>query len=351
MSNQTSGVHIRTQGHAGRITLDRPDALNAVTPDMCLAIEAALVNWADDSAIALVIIDGAGDKAFCAGGDIQDMYATGIAGDYTYGDQFWRDEYRMVATLFNFPKPVVTFLHGFTLGGGVGVGCHGSHRIVCEESVIALPEVSIGLVPDVGGSLILARAPGRIGEYLGLTGDRMDAADAIHAGFADYYISRNIWPTLIETLCTTGNWDAVDHVAQTPPPSRLVVWQSEIDDVFGGETLGDIWRGMPDPLTEAIEHGRTLMLHNSPLAQRAALLMLRKVRTVDTIEAALDYEFRATSRALEHGDFLEGIRAAIIDRDRAPKWRYPTWEDVPGSEVVRLSYPVNPPLDLTGAAT
>lgn len=345
-----SDVNIRIEGHAGRITLNRPDALNALTWEMCLDIERALDAWAQDPAVALLVIDGAGEKAFCAGGDIQEMYATGRAGDYSYGDRFWRDEYRMVAKLFNFPKPVATFLHGFTMGGGVGVGCHGSHRIVCENSVVALPEVTIGLVPDVGGSLLLARAPRRLGEYLGMTGDRMDAGDAIYAGFADYYIPQAVWPDLIDRLCTTGDWDAIDAAASPAPDSRLAAWQDDIDGTFGGETIGDIWRGMPDVLPEAIIHAQKCLYANSPLAQRATLILIRKVRTVDTIEAALDYEFRCTSRSLEHGDFLEGIRAAIIDRDRAPKWRFATWQDVPGGEIIRLSYPNKPKLDLTGAA-
>jgi enoyl-CoA hydratase len=140
------------------------------------------------------VIDAAGDKAFCAGGDIAEMYATGTAGDFDYGRRFWADEYRMNAKLFNFPKPVVTFLQGFTMGGGVGVGCHGSHRIVGDSSQIAMPECGIGLVPDVGGSLILARAPGRLGEYLGTTAARMGPGDAIHAGFADYYIPEDAGP-------------------------------------------------------------------------------------------------------------------------------------------------------------
>jgi enoyl-CoA hydratase/carnithine racemase len=342
-------ITIRTDGHAGRITLDRADALNALTRDMCLAIETALDTWAGDDAIKLLILDGAGDRAFCAGGDIQDMYDTGTQGDFTYGDAFWRLEYRMVAKLFNFPKPVVTFLHGFTMGGGVGVGCHGSHRIVCENSLIAMPEVSIGLVPDVGGSLILARAPGRVGEYLGLTADRMDAADAIFAGFADYFIPQDQWPTLIETLCQTGNWDTVDAATQTPPPSRLAAWQSDIDAVFGGETLGDIWRGMPETLSDPLIHAQKLMGRNSPLALNATVGLIHKVRMRDLIEDALMHEFRFTSRAMEHGDFLEGIRAIIIDRDRAPNWRHATWEDVTGADVVRMTYPTKPALNLTGA--
>lgn len=348
-------INIRTEGHAGRITLNRPQALNALTWDMCRAIESALDAWKDDTAVKLLLIDGAGDKAFCAGGDIQEMYTTGMAGDYDYGQRFWRDEYRMNAKLFNFPKPVVTFLHGFTMGGGVGVGCHGSHRIVDATSQIAMPEVSIGLVPDVGGSLILARAPGRLGEYLGLTADRMDGADAIHAGFADYMIPSGAWARLKAELCETADWEAVDRAATPPPPSRLAAWQADIDAVFGGETMGDIFRAMPDhtlgPLPEALKHAQTLMARNAPLALHATLGLIHKVRETSSIEVALDHEFRFTSRAMEHGDFLEGIRAAIIDRDRAPKWRHAIWQDVRGNEVLRMAYPNKPRLDLTGEQT
>jgi enoyl-CoA hydratase/carnithine racemase len=318
---------------------------------MCLTIETALDSWATDPSVTLLIIDGAGDKAFCAGGDIQQMYTTGQARDFNYGDRFWRDEYRVVAKLFNFPKPVITFLHGFAMGGGVGIGCHGSHRIVCEDSVVSMPEASIGLVPDVGGSLLLARAPGRLGEYLGLTTDRMDAADAIHAGFADYYIPRSHWSALIFNLCNTGNWEAVDALAQAPPTSRLANWQSDIDPVFGGQSLGDIWRAMPDVLPDALQHAQKLMSRHSPLAQSSTVGLIHKVRMSDTIEAALDLEFRFTSRAMEHGDFIEGIRAAIIDRDRTPKWRHTTWQDVSGADVLRMTYPTDPVLDLTGAAS
>jgi enoyl-CoA hydratase len=168
--------------------LNRPAALNALTWEMCTPDRGRAGRLGRDDAVAMLVIDAAGEKAFCAGGDIAEMYATGTAGDFDYGRRFWADEYRMNAKLFNFPKPVATFLQGFTMGGGVGVGCHASHRIVCDTSRIAMPECGIGLVPDVGGSLILARAPGRLGEYLGVTAARMGPGDAIYAGFADYLV-------------------------------------------------------------------------------------------------------------------------------------------------------------------
>lgn len=345
-----SDIHIRKDGHAGRITLTRPDALNALTWDMCRSIEHALDDWKTDPAIKLLLIDATGEKAFCAGGDIQEMYDRGTRGDFSYGEGFWRDEYRMNAKLFNLPKPVVTFLHGFTMGGGVGVGCHGSHRIVCETSKIAMPEVSIGLVPDVGGSLILARAPGRLGEFLGLTGDRMDAADAIHAGFADHFIARDQWPALIENLCETADPHVITTGSRTPPDSRLAAWQSDIDAVFNGVTLSDIFGAMSDA-PPAIAHAQKLMARHSPLSLHATLGLIRTVREADSIEFALDHEFRFTSRAMQHGDFIEGIRAAIIDRDRKPNWRHARWQDVPRADVFAMTEPTHPPLDLTGAFT
>jgi enoyl-CoA hydratase len=161
-----SDIDIRIEGRAGRITLNRPKALNALTYEMCLAVDAALRAWADDPAVDLVLIDAEG-RAFCAGGDIAEMYATGTAGDFDYGRRFWRDEYRMNARIAEYPKPVVALMQGYTMGGGVGLGCHASHRVVGETSRIAMPECSIGLVPDVGGSLLLRRAPGAFGIWAG----------------------------------------------------------------------------------------------------------------------------------------------------------------------------------------
>ncbi len=331
---------IRKDGKAGHITLNRPKALNALTWDMCLAIEAALDDWRNDPDVALVIIDGAGDRAFCSGGDIAEMYASGQRGDFDYGRRFWRDEYRLNAKIFNYSKPIVTFLQGFTMGGGVGVGCHGSHRIVCESSQIAMPECTIGLVPDIGGSLILARAPGHCGEFLGLTGDRMDAGDAIYAGFADQYIPEQDWHTLKDTLITTGDTGTIMTIAHPAPESRLMGWQDEINAVFAGETLSDIYRAMSDNPNPAITHAKKLMDCNAPLAMAVATQIIHSVRQAPNIKKALDHEFRYTYRCVEQDDFIEGIRAAIIDRDRNPQWKHKNWQDVPESEVERMTTPL-----------
>ncbi len=335
-------ISIRRHGHAGRITLNRPEALNALTYQMIHDIHAALADWARDDAIKLLILDASGDRAFCAGGDIAKMYETAIAGDYAYGRHFWRDEYRMNAAMFTFPKPVISLLQGFTMGGGVGVGCHASHRIVCETSKIAMPEVGIGLIPDVGGTLLLARAPGRLGEYLGVTAARMDAGDAIHAGFADYFIPQHIWPDLVAELCAHGDYEAVDRAATPAPLSTLADQQSVIDDLFGGETLGDILRLLERDETEFGTQTRKALARNAPLAMAAAIELVHRARIRDSIHEALGQEFRYVWRAGAQGDFAEGIRAAIIEKDRSPKWHHDSPMAVKPFEVSAMLRPLGP---------
>lgn len=335
-----SDIDIRTTGRAGRITLARPDALNALTYQMCMAIDTALRNWREDQDVDLVIIDAKGDKAFCAGGDIAELYETGTKGNFTFGQTFWRDEYRLNALIFEYPKPVISFLQGFTMGGGVGVGCHGTHRIVGSGSKISMPECSIGLVPDVGGSLMLALAPGRLGEFLGLTGYRMGPADAIFAGFADTYIAEAHWPDLIEMLSDGGPLDLLETHATPPPTGDLPALQDTIDGLFSGETLGDILTDL-----NALDHAfavRTLdmLRRNAPLSMACTVEMLHRLRgPALTLRRALDLEYRFTYRAMEHGDFLEGIRAQIIDKDRAPEWQFADM-NVPAVAVSAMLQPL-----------
>ncbi|MCG7518437.1 enoyl-CoA hydratase/isomerase family protein [Ruegeria sp. Ofav3-42] len=335
-----SDIYIRTTGRAGRITLTRPKALNALSCDMCLAIDTALRNWREDDAVDLIIFDAEGDKAFCAGGDIAELYETGTKGDFEYGRKFWRDEYRLNALIFEYPKPVVSFLQGFTMGGGVGVGCHGSHRIVGETSKIALPECSIGLVPDVGSTLMLALAPGRLGEYLGTTGHRMGPADAIFAGFADHFIPIAQWSDLIEMLEASGDARVLERHAEAPPEGELPGLQAGIDEVFDGEALGDILNNLRHSDNEASADSLKLMVRNSPLSMACTVEMLHRLRSPNlTIRKALELEYRFTYRAMEHGDFLEGIRAQIIDKDRNPIWRHKD-QAVPSVDVSKMLQPL-----------
>lgn len=332
---------IRKDGCAGRITLNRPDALNALTPDICRDVLAALNIWAKDAEISLVLIDGNGSRAFCAGGDIAQVYAEGRAGNAAYAKDFWRLEYQMNAALYHFPKPVVSFLHGFTLGGGVGVGCHASHRVVEPHSKIALPECAIGLVTDVGGTLILARAPGRLGAYIAATAYRMGPEDAILTGFADYLVELEHWDSLKATLCETGDPTHIERAAQAPSPAPLATHRTTIDACFDYDTLGEIIANLRD-CADRDFGTRTLnyIQKNDPLAVAASLELIARARRSNDIDSALEQEYRFTSRAVEHADFLEGIRARIIDKDNAPAWTYSA-ETLPQSVVAQLLAPLD----------
>ncbi len=334
-----SDVNIRVVGRAGRITLNRLEALNALTYQMCLDIEAALDRWRSDDSVSLILFDAEGSRAFCAGGDIAEMYRTGTEGDFAYGQTFWADEYRLNHKIFHYPKPVVSLLQGFTMGGGVGVGCHGSHRIVGETSQVAMPECAIGLVPDVGGSLMLALAPGRCGEYLGITGTRMGPADAIYAGFADIFIPEEKWPELTRELSERG--DVSNLSAEPPPDGTLEGLQDQIDKHFGGEWLRDIRKSLQSDTSEFAKATIQAMQRGAPLSQACSLEIVHRLKgpTV-TLEKALEQEFRFTARSMEHGDFLEGIRAQIIDKDRNPRWQFAD-EDVPPMRVSQMLMPLD----------
>ncbi|NRB03147.1 MAG: enoyl-CoA hydratase/isomerase family protein [Rhodobacteraceae bacterium] len=335
-----SDISIRIVGKAGRITLQRPHALNAMTYEMCTAIEHAFDAWRDDDAVALIVMDAEGDRAFCSGGDIADLYATGRAGDFGYGQTFWADEYRLNHKIFHYPKPVVSFLQGFTMGGGVGIGCHGSHRIVGESSQIAMPECAIGLVPDVGGSLMLALAPGRLGEYLGATCSRMDTSDAIYAGFADTYIPELKWHANIEELEKTGDVSVLDASIEQPEPGPIQQAQPDIDAHFAGERLADILVSLRHSDSDFAQDSLKKLSRNAPLSMACAVETVHRLRGPGiTLEKALELEYRFTARSMEHGDFLEGIRAQIIDKDRKPNWQYADL-NVPDLAVTQMLMPL-----------
>lgn len=334
-----SEVSTRIVGKAGRITLTRPKALNALSYQMCLDIEAALDAWRDDDTVEIVVIDAEGDKAFCAGGDIQAMYEHGLKGDYDFGRTFWRDEYRMNAKIAEYPKPIVALMQGFVMGGGVGVGGHAGIRVVCETSQVAMPETGIGLAPDVGGTYLLSRAPGKLGEYLGATSLRMNAGDAIHAGFADHYIEREYWLDLVSELEETGNAGLVATMAATPPESPLALAQTEIDRLFDG-TPADIAAKCDAGDSETARASAKAIRRASPLSVCCTLANITRARNAESVRQVLAYEFEFTYRAMEHGDFLEGVRAQIIDKDRNPTWRHASIEEVPEEDIARMRAPL-----------
>ena len=307
-----SDLSIRKDRRAGRITFSRPQALNALSHEMAVAIHRALDDWRGDDSVALVIIDAEGDRAFCAGGDIAAVYHAGRAGDHAVGQGFFADEYRMNAAIADYEKPVVAFMQGFVMGGGVGVGGHAGHRVVGDTTQVAMPESGIGLIPDVGGTWLLSRAPGRIGEYLGLTGARMDAGDAIHAGFADIYLPEAEWDAAKEVLAETGD---VTRLKGRPAPASALADRDL--SAFGGRGVEDIMAALEQ---QGDEGALKPMRRNSPLSMASTLAMVRAARGDQRMQDALSREYRFTRRATAQSDFLEGVRAQIIDKDRSPAW-------------------------------
>ncbi|MEM1078461.1 MAG: enoyl-CoA hydratase/isomerase family protein [Pseudomonadota bacterium] len=336
-----SDISIRKDGCAGRITLQRPQALNALTYDMCLAIDAALLRWQADPEIAVILIEGDGPKAFSAGGDIVEMYETGTKGDFSYGRTFWRDEYRMNARIAEYPKPVVSFLQGFTMGGGVGVGCHGSHRIVGESSQIAMPECGIGLIPDVGGTYLLARAPGHLGAYYGMTGARMGPGDAILTGFASHYMPEADWEASTAALVARGDVTELEGACNAPPEARIAPFQSEIDAAFDHPTGAAVAASLRAQGSEFGKNALSGLGRAAPLSAACALALIRAAKGGD-LRAALQAEYRWTWRAAEHGDFLEGIRAQVIDKDRSPNWQHAGLDAVTEDRVAEMIAPIGP---------
>ncbi|MFC7705115.1 enoyl-CoA hydratase/isomerase family protein [Plastorhodobacter daqingensis] len=333
-------IRIRIEGRAGRITLTRPQALNALSHPMCLAVEQALDGWRSDPEVALVLIDAEGPRAFCAGGDIADIWRAGQRGDYEHARRFWSDEYRMNLALHRYPKPVVSLMQGFVMGGGVGIGCHGSHRVLGESAQVAMPECGIGLIPDVGGTFLLARAPGALGAYLGLTGARMGPADAILTGFADHHVPEADWPGLVRALVTTGDPATIPAAATAPPEGRLEGLRPVIDRVFSAANLGAILDALAVDGGTFAQGTRAVLAKNSPLSMACTLAMIRALGPEADLAAALAGEYRFTFRAQEKADFQEGIRAAIIDKDRTPHWRHAGAADVAEAEVQELLAPL-----------
>ncbi|MHC8510435.1 MAG: enoyl-CoA hydratase/isomerase family protein [Rhodospirillales bacterium] len=324
---------IRTQGAAGRITLNRPRALNALTHAMALAIEAALRAWAEDPAVRLVIIDGAGDKAFCAGGDVVDLYRAGVAGEYGPGREFWRDEYRLNAIIAGYAKPYIAVIDGVVMGGGAGVSIHGSHRIVTERTAAAMPECAIGVIPDIGAAHLLAnKAPGETGLYLGLTGARMNAADAVSAGFADVFVPAARIQDLIEALCAEGDAGVIETFAAAPPePGPIKALEAEIAEVFGAGDVAEIQNRLRASDAPWAAEALSRMAAASPLSLLVTAENHKRARAAPGVAAALARDYRFVSRCMEHGDFLEGVRALIIDKDRAPVWLHKDVSAVPAA--------------------
>ena len=338
-------VLARIEGRAGRITLNRPKALNALTLGMVRDIWRTLIAWRDEPAVSLVILDGAGGRALCAGGDVLSLYDSRAQGS-SLARTFWREEYRLNALIHRFPKPFIAIMDGIVMGGGIGLSAHaqGGGRIVTDRSMLAMPETGIGLIPDVGGTWLLGRAIGELGIYLGLTGARMNGSDAIQAGFADAHVAHETIPGLVAALVDPTGLpiaDIIDEAADAlpVPPSPLLALKPEIDRFFSKPSVEAILGELQSSASDWAQRTKADLAQKSPLALKATLAALRQAPSLGSLEAALDVEFRLCTHLFERGEFPEGVRALLVDKDKAPKWQPPRLEEVTPAMVAALFAP------------
>ncbi|NUS43144.1 MAG: enoyl-CoA hydratase/isomerase family protein [Mycobacteriaceae bacterium] len=320
----------------GWITLNRPKAINALTHGMERAITPALRRWAAADAIRAVVLTGAGERGLCAGGDIVAIYHAAKTGDRAEAREaaeFWRAEYELNHAISRFPKPYVAVMDGIVMGGGVGLAAHGSVRVVTERSMVGMPEVGIGFVPDVGGTHLLARAPGLIGRHVALTTARMSGADAIAAGFADHHVPADALPALLDALGVDPVVDAVARFATPAPESELAVQRDWIDDCYAADTPAEIVRRLCAHGDAAARKAAEQILAKSPIAVSVALRSLRAAAETDSLAENLNREFRVSVAALRSHDLVEGIRAQVIDKDRNPRWSPATLDDVTEAQI------------------
>lgn len=322
--SQDPEIIARKIGRIGRITLNRPKALNALTHGMCLAMIEAMQAWRNDDEVQAIVVDGAGEKGFCAGGDILQLHNSGKAGD-DKAWLFWRDEYQLNTLIHHYPKPYVALIDGITMGGGVGVSVHGSHRVAGDRTMLAMPETGIGFHPDVGGAYFLPRLAGEIGTWMGLTGARLKAPDCVAAGLATHYCPSGQYDALIEALESadlTGE-DALEVLLEEfsgdPGDSDLSVTGGLIDAAFAGDSFDDILARI-EAAGDPWSAGQAKILGTkSPTALKLTLACLRKGGDL-SFEDVMRQDLRVSSWCLTGTDFYEGVRAVIIDKDQAPKW-------------------------------
>ncbi|MBA6043257.1 enoyl-CoA hydratase/isomerase family protein [Pseudomonas lactis] len=341
---QQDAVLASVRNHIGHLTLNRPAGLNAITLDMVRQLTAHLQAWADDAEVYAVVLRGAGEKAFCAGGDIRSLYDSFKQGDTLHQD-FFVEEYALDLAIHHYRKPVLALMDGFVLGGGMGLVQGADLRVVTERSRLAMPEVAIGYFPDVGGSYFLSRIPGELGTYLGVTGVQIRAADALYCGLADWYIDSAKWVELDQKLDGLQWHDSplkdlqgalAKLAVQQLPDAPLAALRPAIDHFFGLPDVPSIVEQLQQ-VTVADSHDwalttAKLMQTRSPLAMAVTLEMLRRGRHLP-LEQCFALELHLDRQWFERGDLIEGVRALIIDKDKTPKWNPPTLHALDASHV------------------
>jgi enoyl-CoA hydratase len=329
----------RKEGSVGVIRLNRPKAINAVTLEMFHDIDKALDAFETDPAVAVILLEGAGERGLCAGGDIRALWESSkVKGDL--GKILWRDEYILNARIKKFPKPYVSFMDGIVMGGGVGLSAHSAHRVVTDRTKLAMPEVGLGFFPDVGGTWLLSHSPGEVGTYFGLTGQTMNGPDAIHARFADAVVPSPKLPALREALTKVapGATSAdikklIESFSTGETAGPVAAQQAKIDALFSHDRMEDIVAALQRDGSDFAQATLKALNEKSPRGMVVTLKLLRLARTARSLEECLVREYRAALEVFASDDFREGVRAAVIDKDRNPKWSPPRIEDVTAAMV------------------
>jgi enoyl-CoA hydratase/carnithine racemase len=321
-------------GRVGRILLNRPKALNALTLPMIRDCTRVLHDWAEDPHVHAVVIAGAGDRAFCAGGDIRALRDARVSGDQAFVDSFFAEEYALNLLIATYAKPCVALIDGLCMGGGIGVSVHAPYRVATEQAAFAMPETAIGFFPDIGATFFLPRLPGELGTYLGLTGTRMTGADAVHAGFATHFTPRARLADLAAALARDGA-AALAAFDETLPAFSLASHRTAIDRCFAADTVAEIVARLSGEDADWARAALKALRAASPSALHWTLRSLRRGRDL-TLKQALDAEFALTRTTMAHPDFTEGVRAMVVDKDRSPRWQPARIEDVDPAAIDAL---------------
>lgn len=319
-----SEVEVRVEGACGRLTLNRPSALNSLTLTMVRALKAALCQWMDDPAVEFILLDGAGGRGLCAGGDIRALYDAARSGNLEEAATFFREEYELNSLIAGYPKPYIALMDGIVMGGGIGISAHGSLRVVTERSMLAMPEARIGFIPDVGGTYLLAMPPDELGTYAALTSSRLGPADALLLRLADLFLPSNQLPSVISelTLCKTAGdvHELLRGRSVTPPPGFLESQRNWIRRCFSMQTIEEILNSLDQEVNDMAHRAAAEIRKNSPTALKVTLRALRDARRKAELGYSLQQEYKLAMACLQHPDFLEGVRAALIDKDQRPRW-------------------------------
>ena len=341
-------IIIARQGSAGLIRLNRPAAINSLNQAMVSGMKAGLDAFLGNPEVICVILSGEGERGLCAGGDVREIHATRTKSEADRA-RFWREEFPLNHMISRYSKPYIALMDGIVMGGGVGIAAHGQYRIVTERTRLAMPETAIGYFPDVGATWLLPRAPGEAGTWLGLTGKEIGAADAIHMGLADYHVAAEHLEGLVQALGDVASaadvGDVIERFASAPKIDGTGARHREhIDAAFGFDTVEEIFAALASIDDDFARETLATLKARSPTSLKLTLRLLRQGRESSGLVECLEREFVAGCEVLRNHDFYEGVRAALIDKDRKPLWRPAALGEISEDELDRYFVASQPPL-------